>query len=221
MTPDLFDSTPPDMPACQRLAPGALLLRQFAREHDAQQHSGYLFTFKTVTRSAPLRHQLTPGGHMMSVAMTSCGDLGWVSSKSGYCYSPADPQSGMPWPAIPQTWRAMAVLAARRAGYSSFNPDACLINEYAPGAKMGLHQDRDEQDLSQPIVSVSLGLPAVFLFGAGKRTDKPQRIGLTDGDVVVWGGPARLAFHGVAPLADGEHPVWGARRINLTFRRAR
>ncbi len=122
---------------------------------------------------------------------------------------------------MPQAWRAKAVLAAHRAGYGGFEPDACLINEYTPGAKMGLHQDRDEQDFSQPIVSVSLGLPAVFLFGGLKRTDKPQRIGLADGDVVVWGGPARLAFHGVAALAGGQHPVWGARRINLTFRRAR
>ena len=217
MTLDLFDTPAPDAPSLQVLAPGALLLLGFVQGQDAQFLSG----FNAVTQAAPLRHLTTPGGHTMSVGMTNCGDFGWVSSASGYSYSAIDPQSGLPWPMMPPAWRALAVLAARQAAYDGFEPDACLVNQYASGAKMGLHQDRDERDFAQPIVSVSLGLPAVFLFGGLKRADKAQRVRLVHGDVVVWGGPARLAFHGVAALAEGEHPVWGARRINLTFRRAR
>lgn len=157
----------------------------------------------------------------MSVAMTNCGSVGWVTDRSGYRYDPVDPDSGQRWPAMPPLLRQLAEQAASEAGFAAFAPDACLINCYEPGAKMSLHQDRDERDVGAPIVSVSLGLPATFLFGGLKRSDKTQRYRLAHGDVVVWGGPARLAFHGVAPLADGEHARLGRRRINLTFRRAR
>jgi len=173
---------------------------------------------KTVVAQAPLRHLVTPGGRVMSVAMSNCGSLGWVSDRTGYRYDAVDPLSGQPWPAMPAAFRALAARAAAQAGFGGFEPDACLINLYEPGARLSLHQDRDEQDLSAPIVSVSLGLPAVFLFGSNSRSDRPQRYRLTHGDMVVWGGPARLAFHGVAPLADGEHSLLGRRRINLTFR---
>lgn len=214
-TTDLFD----DLPAAvsrETLAPGAALLRGFAREGDA----ALLQAIETVTAQAPFRHLVTPGGYTMSVGMSNCGVLGWVSDRSGYRYDPLDPLSGQPWPAMPACFADLARRAATQAGFEGFRPDACLINSYEPGARLSLHQDRDEKDLSAPIVSVSLGLPAVFLFGSDRRSDKPQRYRLAHGDVVIWGGPARLAYHGVAPLADGEHPVLGRRRINLTFRRA-
>jgi alkylated DNA repair protein (DNA oxidative demethylase) len=157
----------------------------------------------------------------MSVAMTNCGNAGWVTDRTGYRYDGADPQSGKPWPAMPTSFQALAHNAAAEAGFAGFAPDACLINRYEPGARMSLHQDRDENDFGAPIVSVSLGLPAVFLFGGLKRSDKTQRYRLQHGDIVVWGGPARLVFHGVAPLADGEHVLLSRQRINLTFRKAR
>jgi DNA oxidative demethylase len=169
---------------------------------------------------APLRNLVTPGGQRMSVAMSNCGALGWVSDKSGYRYTDRDPLSGEPWPAMPQQWFDLANEAARRAGFDGFKPDACLINCYEPGARMGLHQDRDESDFTQPIVSVSLGLSAKFLIGGHKRSDPVRSITLSDGDALVFGGAARLMFHGVRPLADGDHLVLGARRINLTFRKA-
>jgi DNA oxidative demethylase len=162
-----------------------------------------------------------PGGHQMSVAMTNCGAAGWVTDRSGYRYDCSDPETGKPWPAMPASFRELAGHAADAAGFDRFSPEVCLVNRYAPGARMSLHQDKDELDLGAPIVSVSLGLPAIFLFGGLKRSDKPVRFRLQHGDVAVWGGPARLAFHGVAPLADGEHPLLGRQRINLTFRKAR
>ncbi|WP_341919694.1 DNA oxidative demethylase AlkB [Polaromonas sp. YR568] len=213
MTTDLFDDLPVVV-TTEPLAPGALLLRGFAREADA----ALLQAIAEVTRQSPFRHLVTPGGRTMSVAMSNCGALGWVSDRSGYRYDALDPLSGQPWPAMPAILRKLAVHAAAQAGFAHFAPDACLVNRYEPGARLSLHQDRDEQDLSAPIVSVSLGLPAVFLFGSTSRSDKPQRHRLAHGDVVVWGGPSRLAFHGVAPLADGEHALLGRRRINLTFR---
>ncbi len=213
MTLDLFKSMPMDKAAIL-LGSGALVLPGYLVGQDAAM----LAAFEAVTRQASLRHLTTPGGHSMSVATTNCGALGWVSSNSGYSYSPTDPMTGQPWPDMPPAWQELAADAAGKAGYKNFKPDACLVNQYQPGAKMGLHQDRDEQDFAQPIVSVSLGLPAVFLFGGLKRSDKAQRFRLSHGDVVLWGGPTRLAFHGIAPFAGGEHPVWGARRINLTFR---
>jgi alkylated DNA repair protein (DNA oxidative demethylase) len=212
VTADLFDDM--DGPAQQALAPGAVLLRGFARETDV------LAALDPVLAAAPLRHLVTPGGHTMSVAMSNCGALGWVSDRRGYRYSTEDPLSGRPWPAMPAAWRELAARAAAEAGFDGFAPDACLINQYLPGSKLSLHQDKDESDFSAPIVSVSLGLPAVFLFGTSQRAERPQRYRLQHGDVAVWGGPARLAFHGVAPLADGDHPLLGRRRINLTFRKA-
>ena len=213
---DLFDDEPQSTGANDKIAPGAVLLRGFALEHG----NALLTAFNVITAAAPLRQMITPGGHVMSVAMSNCGSLGWASDGRGYRYLLQDPGSGKRWPAMPDAWFCLANSAAAQAGYAYFKPDACLVNCYASGAKMGLHQDRDEWDFAQPIVSVSLGLPAVFLFGGLKRTDKPQRLRLSHGDVMVWGGSARLAFHGVAPLADGIHSVWGRRRVNLTFRRA-
>jgi DNA oxidative demethylase len=214
MTVDLFDIAAPNETTATPIASGAWLLHGFALGQDAPLTAA----FDAVTTQAPLRHLVTPGGHTMSVAMSNCGSLGWVSDARGYRYAPCDPLSGKRWPAMPAEWIGLATQAAAQAGYANFKPDACLINTYAPGARMGLHQDRDERDFSQPIVSVSLGLSAVFLFGGLKRADKPQRIRLVHGDVVVWGGSARLAFHGVAPMADGVHAAWGRRRVNLTFR---
>lgn len=215
---ELFDSLPA-APAStqQQLAPGAKLLHGFAHNMDVD----WLQAIDAVIAQAPLRHMQTPGGYTMSVATTSCGHLGWVSDAHGYRYAAHDPLSGQPWPAMSACFVTLAQRAAAQAGYVAFKPESCLINTYAPGAKLSLHQDKDEKDLSAPIVSVSLGLPAVFLFGGVQRSDKPLRYRLEHGDVVVWGGPSRLAYHGVLPLVDGEHPLLGRRRINLTFRRVR
>jgi alkylated DNA repair protein (DNA oxidative demethylase) len=213
---DLFDDLPPDA-ALTPMAPGAVLLHGFARDGAA----ALLQAVEGVLQQAPLRHMQTPGGYTMSVAMSNCGPLGWVSSASGYRYAACDPQTGQPWPAMPACLLALAQRAAAQAGYADFAPDACLINQYLPGAKLSLHQDKDERDLRAPIVSVSLGLPAVFLFGTPRRQDRPQRWRLVHGDVVVWGGLSRLAYHGVTALADGEHALLGPRRLNLTFRCAR
>lgn len=172
-----------------------------------------------VARAAPFRHLVTPGGFTMSVAMTNCGRVGWVSDRTGYRYDPLDPDTGMPWPAIPALFLDLAVRAAAEGGFANYDPDACLINRYTTGAKLGMHRDRDEKDAWAPIVSVSLGLPAVFLWGGKRRGDALRRLRVESGDVVVWGGPARFAYHGVAPLKDGQHPVTGAARINLTFRK--
>lgn len=199
------------------MAEDAVLLRGFARSVEAD----LIAALRDIVEQAPFRHMLTPGGHQMSVAMTNCGSLGWVTDRSGYRYDSADPESGRPWPAMPASFRKLAEQAADRAGFRGFSPDACLINRYQPGARMSLHQDKDEDDFGAPIVSVSLGLPAIFLFGGLKRSDKPRRFRLEHGDTAVWGGPVRLAFHGVAPLADGEHALMGRKRINLTFRKAR
>lgn len=198
------------------MAPGAVLLPGFALPHE----TALLAAVGAIAAAAPWRHMVTRGGFRMSVAMTNGGDLGWYTDRRGYRYVPADPDSGLPWPPLPAVLRELAVLAAARAGYAGFAPDACLVNRYAPGARMSLHQDRNERDFSQPIVSVSLGLPATFLFGGPARSDRPQRIRLSHGDIVVWGGPSRLRFHGVAPLRAGVHPLLGAQRINLTLRRA-
>lgn len=202
-------------PAREELAPGAALLRGLALEVERALLDGVA----AVLAAAPLRHMVTPRGPM-SVAMTNAGDLGWVSDATGYRYDRRDPETGRPWPPLPRALRDLAAHAAAEAGFPGFDPDACLVNRYAPGARMGLHQDRNEQDLTQPIVSVSLGLPATFLFGGLDRGERPRRIALVHGDVVVWGGPSRLRFHGVAPLADGTHPATGEVRINLTLRRA-
>lgn len=214
---DLFDDLPV-APALARasIAPGAVLLRGLGRDGDA----GLLEAVEAVIAQAPLRHMQTPGGYTMSVATTSCGALGWVSDPHGYRYSARDPFTGQPWPAMPTCLLELAQRAAAQAGYANFVPEACLINQYVPGAKLSLHQDKDEKDRAAPIVSLSLGLPAVFLFGTPQRKDRPQRYRLVHGDVVVWGGPSRLAYHGVQPLEEGQHALLGRKRINLTFRRA-
>jgi alkylated DNA repair protein (DNA oxidative demethylase) len=217
LTADLFESVADVLPSREVMAEGAVLLRGFAKPAE----EGLLAAISEIEAKAPFRRMFTPGGHQMSVAMTNCGNAGWVTDRSGYRYDGADPESGKPWPAMPPVLRELAEAAAGEAGFPGFAPDACLINRYEPGAKMSLHQDRDENDFAAPIVSVSLGLPAIFLFGGPKRSDTPKRYRLSHGDVVVWGGPSRLFFHGVAPLADGEHPLLGRKRINLTFRRAR
>jgi alkylated DNA repair protein (DNA oxidative demethylase) len=216
MNLELFDATEAAEPPTQPLAEGALLLRGFALA--AQQQ--LLADVRTVVAAAPLRHLITPGGLRMSVAMTNCGALGWVSDRRGYRYDAIDPERGLPWPPMPTSFRALAQQAAARAGFEAFAPDACLINRYLPGAKLSLHQDRDERDFGAPIVSVSLGLPALFLFGGLRRADQAMRVALRHGDVVVWGGPSRLRFHGVLPLADGQHALLGGERINLTLRAA-
>lgn len=198
------------------LSPGAFLFPGLALSRAADIEK----IVESVTGAAPFRRVVTPGGRPLSVAMTNMGARGWVSDRGGYRYEATDPLSGRPWPAIPDFLSAFARAAAARAGFPGFAPDVCLINLYVPSAKMGPHVDRDEEDFSQPIVSVSLGLPAVFLWGGPNRSDRLRRVPIEDGDVVVWGGPARLFYHGVAPVRPGRHPRWGERRINLTFRRA-
>jgi alkylated DNA repair protein (DNA oxidative demethylase) len=200
----------------QPLGPGAVLLRSFATpEEDA-----LLGELRAVSAKAPFRHMVTPGGYRMSVAMTNCGALGWVTDRTGYRYDALDPENGEPWPAMPPSFLRLAQAAAAEAGFQGFAPDACLINRYAPGSRLTLHQDKNERDFGAPIVSVSLGIFAVFLVGGSKRSDKAARVPLEHGDVVVWGGPARLRYHGVMPLKEGYHPLLGHERINLTFRKA-
>jgi DNA oxidative demethylase len=217
LTVDLFAGVPDVRPSQELMAEYAVLLRGFARPVE----SDLIAALCDVVAQAPFRHMLTPGGHQMSVAMTNCGSVGWVTDRTGYRYDSVDPCSAKPWPAMPPSFRELAAQAADQAGFDGFSPDACLINRYQPGARMSLHQDKDETDFGAPIVSVSLGLPAIFLFGGLQRSDKPLRFRLEHGDIAVWGGPARLKFHGVAPLADGEHALLGRQRINLTFRKAR
>lgn len=214
-TPDLFPTAPAEG-GREPLAPGAWVMRGFALGYV----TALLAALQRISAAAPFRHLVTPGGFRMSVAMTNCGGFGWVSDRRGYRYDAHDPLSGQPWPAMPAVFSELAAAAAAAAGFADFAPDACLINRYAPGTRLTLHQDRDERDFSAPIVSVSLGLPATFLFGGDARADKAQRVPLHHGDVVVWGGPARLRHHGVLPLKDGEHELLGAQRINLTLRKA-
>jgi DNA oxidative demethylase len=216
MIADLFDSLDA-RPSRETIAEGAMLLRGFARpiQHDL------LSAIDGIIARSPFRHMSTPGGYEMSVAMTNCGSLGWVTDRTGYHYDAIDPLSGKPWPEMPPVFRELAGQAAAQAGFAGFQPEACLVNCYEPGARLSLHQDRDERNYDEPIVSVSVGLPATFLWGGLKRADKTRRYRLEHGDVVAWGGVSRLVYHGVAPLADGEHALLGRRRINLTFRKAR
>ncbi len=213
----LFEDVRDAPRSVEPLAPGAFLFRGFALKDDA----ALLKAIEQVTGHAPFRHMITPGGYRMSVAMTNCGEFGWVTDRRGYRYDSIDPESTRPWPALPAVFLDLAVRAAERGGYPNFVPDACLINQYEPGSRLSLHQDRNEKDFGAPIVSVSLGLPATFLFGGDERSDRTIKVRVVHGDVAVWGGPSRLAFHGVAPLKDGEHESLGRRRINLTLRRAR
>lgn len=215
MTMDLFEAADPGNLA-ENVAEGAVLLRRFARGRAGQ----LLATIDSVLQKSPLRNMRTPGGSRMAVAMSNCGSLGWISDHRGYRYAAIDPLIDRPWPAMPALFGELAARAASLAGYPGFEADACLINRYEPGVGLSLHQDRDEQDYAAPIVSVSLGVPAVFLFGGDKRSDKPRAIPLDHGDVVVWGRPARLRFHGVRPLKPGTHSLTGPYRYNLTLRRA-
>ena len=216
MVDDLLSGLAPGQTNPDLLVEGATLLRGFAVE----QASDLVEALGPITEVAPFRHMITPGGYIMSVAMTNCGQVGWVTNRSGYHYDPQDPETSRAWPELPSAFTALAAAAAAAAGYLGFVPDSCLVNRYAPGARMSLHQDKNEHDLSAPIVSLSFGLPAVFLFGGLKRSDRPRRIRLESGDAVVWGGPARMTYHGVAPLADGYDPLTGNCRINLTLRKA-
>lgn len=215
-TIELFDVADDTAQRREQLCEGAVVLRGFALQHER----ALLKALDEVIRAAPLRHLVTPGGLRMSVAMSNCGQLGWVRDRRSYRYSSDDPENGKPWPAMPRIFATLAHEAASQAGFADFAPDACLINRYEAGTKLSLHQDRDEKDFAQPIVSVSLGLPAVFLFGGLRRGDRPLRVPLAHGDVVVWGDAARLRYHGVMPLKQGGHPQLGAYRINLTFRKA-
>jgi DNA oxidative demethylase len=216
MQSGLFDSASPADESREQLAEGAVLLRGFA---SAEQRA-LMDAVEQVANAAPFRHMITPGGQQMSVAMTNCGRAGWLSDRRGYRYDATDPASGLPWPSMPPSFLRIATRAAAEVGFAAFDPDVCLINKYAPGTRLSLHQDKDERDFDAPIVSVSLGLPATFLFGDQARAERPRRIRLESGDVVVWGGPARLTYHGISPLADGIHPLTGRSRINLTFRKA-
>lgn len=216
-TVEMFSGSPGREPKQEWIGEAAVVLRDFA----AAEENALLAELEKVIAAAPFRHMVTPGGFTMSVAMTNCGDYGWVSDRKGYRYATRDPLSGEPWPAMPEAFLALAKNAAAAAGFDGFDSDVCLVNRYEPDAKLSLHQDRDELDFDHPIVSVSLGVPAVFLFGGLKRSDRPRRISLVHGDVVVWGGPDRLRYHGVMPLKEDVHPLLGKRRINLTFRKAR
>ncbi len=213
MTLSLFENEDPWQ---EELAPGASLLHHFANSIDGEIWEAV----NTVAKTCDFRHMTTTRGHSLSVAMTSCGNVGWVSDGRGYRYETSDPQSQKPWPAMPSVFLDLAGRAARTAGYPDFEPDTCLINRYLPGAKMGLHQDKDENNFTHPIVSVSLGLPATFQLGGLERTDKPKKITLQHGDVAVWGGLSRLYYHGILTLKPGHHALTGECRINLTFRRA-
>jgi alkylated DNA repair protein (DNA oxidative demethylase) len=212
LTP-LFDHDP--TPVREPLEEGAVVLRGFVFAEAAT----LVDEAARIAQAAPFRYLVTPGGYTMSVAMTNCGRVGWVSDRKGYRYDPVDPDTRTPWPPMPRAFLDVAARAAAEGGFANYDPDACLINRYTAGAKLGLHQDRDEKDAWSPIVSVSLGLPAVFLWGGKRRGDPLRRLRLESGDVVVWGGPARFVYHGVAPLKDGQHALTGAARINLTFRK--
>ena len=217
MTVDLFACLTESRASREDMAEGAVLLRGFT----ACSEPGLLAALREIVAAAPFRRMFTPGGHQMSVAMTNCGSAGWTTDRTGYRYAADDPETGRPWPAMPPLFFDLARRAADCGGFADFSADVCLINRYVPGARLSLHQDKDELDFKAPIVSVSLGLPAIFLFGGLKRSDRTRRFRLEHGDVAVWGGPARLAFHGVAPLAEGEHLLLGRQRINLTFRKTR
>ena len=213
---DLFDGAFANGAEVEKLAEGAMLFRCFA----AAEAVAIFQTVQQIAAISPFRRMVTPGGHRMSVAMTNCGRVGWTTDRRGYRYDPLDPDNSAPWPAMPPALRQLAERAAVLAGFPGFGPDSCLINRYEPGAKLTLHQDQNEKCYDPPIVSLSLGLPARFLFGGVSRNDCLRRVRLESGDVVVWGGPSRLAYHGIDPLADGNHPLTGRCRLNLTFRKA-
>lgn len=212
---DLFDSQPA-AGAREPIGEQAFVLRGFALPSVAQ----LMPALEAIQASAPFRHMETPGGFTMSVALTNSGELGWTTDGRGYRYTTHDPVSGLSWPPMPDSFKRLARTAAQEAGFPDLDPDASLINRYAPGARLSLHQDKDERSHVDPVVSVSLGIPAVFLWGGMKRSDKPARIALFHGDIVVWGGVDRLRYHGVAALKPATHPLLGEQRINITFRKA-
>ncbi len=201
----------------QQLGEGAWVLRGFALAYVDR----IMPALARIRRQSPFRYLVTPGGYTMSVALTCCGQVGWTSDRRGYRYAPIDPDTGNPWPAMPASFMALAQAASAHCGFTPLLPDSCLINRYVPGARLSLHQDKDELDFSAPIVSVSLGMPAIFLFGGLRRNDRPEKVPLFHGDVVVWGGPDRLRYHGVMPLKETPHALLGANRINLTFRKTK
>lgn len=214
---DLFaDAGPEQQPRCEQIGEQSYVLRGFALPWLER----LLPALEEVLVAAPFRQMVTPGGFTMSVALSSCGQFGWTTDRSGYRYTRLDPDTAKPWPMMPEVFFQLAQAAAQAAGFTGFAPDSCLINRYIPGAKMSLHQDKDEHSYAAPIVSVSLGLPAMFLFGGFARSDRSQRVPLFHGDIVVWGGVDRLRYHGVLPIKDGHHPKLGEQRINFTFRTA-
>jgi alkylated DNA repair protein (DNA oxidative demethylase) len=217
VTLELFARSEMPLPARESLAPGAVVLRGFAESQSAALLAG----LQEITARSPFRFMSTRGGYRMSVAMSNCGTTGWISDAIGYRYDSIDPLTSAGWPPMPPGLLELATAAAAAAGFERFLPDVCLVSRYQPGARLSMHQDKDECDLESPIVSISLGLPAVFLFGGHRRSDRPQRVPLTHGDVVVWGGPSRLRFHGVLALKDGRHPLFGSCRVNLSLRSAR
>ncbi len=199
------------------LEPGAVVLHAFAMD----DVPALLAAIEAVAQASPWRHMSTARGWRMSVAMTNCGEAGWLSDRSGYRYDAIDPQTNRRWPPLPRVFVDLAVRAAAAAGFEHFAPDACLINRYEPGARLSLHQDRNERDFDEPIVSVSIGVPATFLWGGSTRALRPRRVLLEHGDVVVWGAAARMNLHGIEPLRADAHALTGNVRFNLTFRRAR
>ena len=218
ITFDLFaDAEPEQQPRREQIGEQSFVLRGFALPWLER----LLTALEAVLVAAPFRQMITPGGFTMSVALSSCGTWGWTTDLSGYRYTRNDPQTDLPWPPMPDVFFQLAQAAAREAGFTEFVPDSCLINRYVPGAKMSLHQDKDETSYAAPIVSVSLGLPAMFLFGGFTRSERSQRVPLLHGDIVVWGGVDRLRYHGILPIKDGQHPRLGQQRINFTFRTAK
>ena len=213
---NLFERVSQTEASKEMLCPGAVMLRRFAQKYETELFAG----LREVTAKAPFRHMVTPGGFRMSVAMTNCGAFGWITDETGYRYDRVDPETNATWPEMPDCFLKLASSAATEVGFDEFLPDACLINRYEPGSKLSLHQDKNERDFKQPIVSVSLGVSATFLFGGSRRNDEAERIPVEHGDVIVWGGPARLRYHGVMALKEGFHPLAGGRRFNLTFRKA-
>ena len=213
---NLFERVSKTEASKEMLCPGAVMLRRFAQKYETELFAG----LREVTAKAPFRHMVTPGGFRMSVAMTNCGAFGWITDETGYRYDRVDPETNATWPEMPDCFLKLACSAATEVSFDEFLPDACLINRYEPGSKLSLHQDKNERDFEQPIVSVSLGVSATFLFGGSRRNDETERIPVEHGDVIVWGGPARLRYHGVMALKEGFHPLAGGCRFNLTFRKA-
>jgi len=198
-------------PTHEEIFPGAVLMRSLALPQDNE----FFTAAEAIIAARPLHHTTTPSGLPMGVMVTDCGDSRAFANR----WDTANPERMRLWPPMPPLLRDFAIRCAVRSGFPQFRPDACHINRYQAGTKLGLHQDRHECDWTQPIVSLSFGLECIFLLGGLQRTDKPRRILLEHGDVIVWGGPSRMRFHGVQPLKPGHHPLTGPYRYNLTFRK--